>query len=881
MSEDLTPMMCQYQAIKRQYPDGLLFFRLGDFYEMFGKDAEVASRLLGITLTSRNKNKEQALPLCGVPHHSASGYIARLVKQGHKVIICDQVEDPKVAKGIVKREVVRVVTPGTVWEDNLLEEKSNNYLVGLQQYDQQIGLAALDLSTGEFRVTQFAVDNASHKSLENEIARLSPGEILLPSTRKSWAQNVFSPENFNLPAQNLVYLDDWIFEPEQAYRLLLERLKTTSLKGFGCEYLSLSIQAAGAVLYYVHETQKSDLAHINSLRTYHLNDYLVIAAATVRNLEIIQNIQDNQRRGSLLSLLDQTVTAMGGRCLKSWLLHPLLDIHQLQNRQAALEELLSAALRQDLRQHLQRVYDLERLIGRVAMGKASARDLVALKVSLEQIPRLKQTLIDCKSWLIRELDGECTPLPELVELIAQAIIDEPPLSLKEGGFIRTGYNTQLDELRHLSGQGKDWIARLEETERRRTGINSLKVRYNKVFGYYIEITNANLAAAPADYIRKQTLSNAERFITPALKEYEEKVLGAEDKICALEEELFQQLRIQVAAYIPALQKTAQALARLDALASLSEVAAKNNYCKPELHTGTELKISGGRHPVVENVLSDKRFVPNDTQLDNDDNRLLIITGPNMAGKSTYLRQVALITLMAQIGSFVPADSVSVGVVDQIFSRVGAADNLLRGESTFMVEMNETANILNNATKRSLIILDEIGRGTSTFDGLSIAWAVAEYIHDRNTLGAKTLFATHYHELTDLAIDHPGVKNCNIAVREWNEEIIFLYKIIPGGCDRSYGIQVAKLAGLPAQVIARAKEILANLESKELDAQGVPAISHTVTPQVNAPKQLSLFMPILVEEPLLKEIKDLNITQMTPLEALNKLATWQERLKRRK
>lgn len=873
-----TPMMRQYQEIKRQYPEGFLFFRLGDFFELFGKDAEQVSRLLGLTLTTRNKNKENAIPLCGVPHHAASGYIARLIKQGHKVVICDQVEDPKTAKGIVKREVVRVVTPGTVWETELLDEKSNNFLVSLQFENKHIGLAALDLSTGEFRITQFTDNSNFNKTLEDELARLQPGEIILSNTKKQWAETNQKDNNFSLNGHNLVYLDDWIFDKNQAYSSLLDFFQTASLKGFGCEQFPLAIQAAGAAIHYAQDTQKSNLEHINGLRTYHLEDLMIIDSATQRNLELLCNLQDSTRQGSLLELLDETVTAMGGRCLKDWLLHPLLDITRLQNRQSAVEEFLSAILRQNTRQHLQRIYDLERLMGRVAMEKATPRDLVSLKSSLEQIPLLKETLSECQSPLIQELAGQCIPLPELVDLIENAVVDDPPLSWKEGGIIRPCYNEALDELRILSTEGKGWIARLEQKERERTGINSLKVRYNKVFGYYIEITKANLASVPEDYIRKQTLTNAERFITPDLKEYEEKVLGAEEKICLLEDEIFQNIRKQVAGYIPQLKTIAHALAQLDTLAAFAETAAKNHYFRPELQEGTELQITEGRHPVIEKNLLNKRFVPNDILLDSEGNRLLIITGPNMAGKSTCLRQVALIALMAQIGSFVPAKEARIGLVDRIFSRVGASDNLQRGESTFMVEMNETANIIHNATKRSLIILDEIGRGTSTFDGLSIAWAVAEYIHNKKTLGAKTLFATHYHELTDLALDLEGVKNYNIAVREWNDEIVFLYKLIAGGCDRSYGIQVAKLAGLPPKVINRAKEILTNLEANELDAQGAPTLSHsTHNPPPEPPRQLSLFVP--AEDPILKEIKELDISQMTPLDALNKLAQLQEQLKK--
>ncbi len=871
-----TPMMRQYQEIKRQHPDGFLFFRLGDFYELFGKDAEQAARILGLTLTSRNKNKQNAVPLCGFPHHAAPGYIARLIKQGHKVVICDQVEDPKTAKGLVKREIVRVITPGTVWESELLDEKSNNYLVSLQIDADQVGLAALDLSTGEFKVTQFT-DDHRNKTLEDELARLRPGEILLPAAKRDWAENNNQHDSVNLLEHNLVFLDDWIYEQEQAYSLLVGFFNTASLKGFGIEGFPSAVQAAGAALHYARETQKSNLGHIG-LKNYFLDNIMIVDAATQRNLELLANIQDNTPKGSLLELMDETVTAMGGRCLKNWLLHPLLDLKQLQQRQASIEEFLSAGLRQSARQYLQRIYDLERLTGRVAMGKAGPRDLVSLKTSLEQIPSLKNVLRECRSSLTQELSANCDPLPDLQEIIGTAIIDDPPLSLKDGGIIRPGYNAGLDELRSLCSQGKSWIAGLEASERKRTGINSLKVRYNKVFGYYLEVTRANLDSVPEDYIRKQTLANAERFITPALKEYEEKVLGAEEKIYILEEELFQQLRIKVAAYIPQLKTTAQAIAQLDTLAGMAELAGKRHYFKPELHTGAELQIIEGRHPVIEQNLVNKRFVPNDTLLDGQDNRLLIITGPNMAGKSTCLRQVALIVLMAQTGSFVPAKEARIGLVDRIFSRVGAADNLLKGESTFMVEMNETANIINNATKRSLIILDEIGRGTSTFDGLSLAWAIAEYIHNKKTLGAKTMFATHYHELTDLALNLDGVKNYNIAVREWNDEIVFLYKLIHGGCDRSYGIQVAKLAGLPPMVINRAKEILSNLEANELDAQGTPALSHSVnSPPPEFPRQMSLFTPV-ADDPVVKEIKETDISQITPLEALNKIARWQEKMK---
>jgi DNA mismatch repair protein MutS len=866
-------MMRQYSRLKQEYADCILFFRLGDFYEMFGQDAIVASKILGIALTSRDRNKPDAVPLCGVPYHSVDGYIAKLITQGHKVAVCEQIGDPKAAKGIVKREVVRVITPGTLLEGNLLTDKHNNYLMAVFPHNRELGMAVLDLSTAQLMATQFSDEQGQR--LENELTRLQPREILLPqelAQSNSLLQTIKqqSPANVNL-------VEDWIFEHNQAYSLVTECLRTRSLEGFGCEELKLATAAVGAVLHYAQQTQKSAIEHIHRLQVYNLEDYLLLDTATQTNLELVRS-QDGSRKNSLLGVMDCTVTALGGRMLKEWLLHPLLNLDEIVARHEAVEELKEKGLsRRTLRQGLERIHDLERLISRISLAVANARDVVSLASSLLAVPDIKQGVADFSSPLIKETLARCDELSDVARLIERALVDNPPLTLKEGGLIRDGYDPKLDELRAVCRDGKGWIAQLEARERKRSGIASLKVRFNKVFGYYIEVTKANLKLVPENYIRKQTLVNAERFITPELKEYEEKVLGAEERIYELEFELFQRIRQQVAQNSRRVQQTAKALAGLDTLAALAELASRANYVRPVMNGENAIAIVEGRHPVLEQLSPDKAFVANDTLLDDDENQLLIITGPNMAGKSTYIRQVALISLMAQMGSFVPAKSATLGIVDRIFTRVGAADNLAKGQSTFMVEMNETANILNNATSRSLVILDEIGRGTSTYDGLSIAWAVAEYLHDRKKIGAKTLFATHYHELTDLALTFKGVKNYNIAVREWNDQIIFLYKIIEGSTDRSYGIQVARLAGLPEEVIQRAKEILSNLEREELNEVGKPKLSRSVKVQSEKPdKQLSLFLT--ASDTVLKEIKTLDISSTTPLEALNKLAKWRERLK---
>ncbi len=868
-----TPMMRQYLGLKKKHPDSLLFFRMGDFYEMFGEDAVVASKILGVALTSRDRKNPNAIPLCGIPYHALDNYLAKLIVKGHKVAICEQIEDPKLAKGLVKRDVVRVITPGTLLEDNLLSGKQNNYLMAIFSDKERIGAAFLDISTAEFSACEFT-DNNNHK-LQNELTRLEPKEILLP--KKLASDNGFLESIKRLCSAQINLLDDWIFEYNQAYGLVTERLNTLNLEGFGAEGLPLATCAAGAALYYAQDTQKASLEHIHRLRIYHLDDYMLLDAATLANLELTCSAWTKERKNSLLGVMDHTVTAMGARRLKNWLLHPLLKLDDIISRHEAVEELYNNGfMRRSLRDKLEGIHDLQRLISRISIGTANARDMLSLGASLALIPDIKKTLLECKCNLIINTLKECDDLSDIVALTGQAIADNPPLTLKEGGLIKTGYNRELDELRNIRSDGKSWIARLELQERKRTGISSLKVRYNKVFGYYIEITKANLDSAPDDYIRKQTLVNSERFITPELKEYEEKVLGAQERICELEFELFCDIRNQVAAQSERIQSCAHALAILDCLACLAELAHKSGYVRPVMDAGSIIKITEGRHPVIERLSVDNTFIANDTYLDNNKDQLLIITGPNMAGKSTYIRQVAQIILMAQMGSFIPAESARLGVVDRIFTRVGASDNLVKGQSTFMVEMGETANILNNATNRSLIILDEIGRGTSTYDGLSIAWAVAEYIHNKKHIGAKTLFATHYHELTDLSLTLKGVKNYNAAVKEWDEQIVFLYKVVQGGASRSYGIQVAKLAGLPNEVIQRAKEILCNLESQELNETGRPKLSKSKRrSRKKNNRQLSLFLT--PSDTIVKQIKNIDLSAITPLEALNRLAKWQKDL----
>jgi len=860
-----TPVMRQFLEIKSHYQDAILFFRLGDFYEMFMDDAIIASRVLGITLTSRNKGSKDAIPLCGIPYHSSQGYIAKLVSNGYKVAICEQVEDPKAAKGIVKREVVKVVTPGLVTDTDTLEPKENNYLLALVgDVDAGYGLAHIDITTGEFRVTH--LDGL--EKVVSELASLQPREILLPSETEGDAlQQTFLR---NLDAVMVNRLNDWEFEFDRAIETLCSFFNCTSLQAFGCQDLPQSVRAAGGLLSYLQRTQMDDLRHIRSLITYHTRDHMVLDESTRRNLELTATLQGGRKKGSLLGVLDRTLTAMGGRLLRQWIHYPLIDKEQIIRRQDALQELLDDSIgRIDLSGLLDGVYDLERLNGKISMASANAKDIVALRDSLQRLPQIDDLLRDRGSELLQTLRENVDLLPDLVDEISRAIVDDPPFVLRDGGIIRDGYNAELDELRSISREGKGWIARLEQQEKERTGISAMKVKYNRVFGYFLEVPRRFSDVMPEDYQRKQTLANVERFITPALKEYESKVLGAEDRLVELEYELFQQIRKATAEQGGAIQQTADALAQLDALLSLADLAHDRQYIRPEIDDSDLLVIEGGRHPVVEQMSLQEPFVPNDVRLDLQENQLLIITGPNMAGKSTFMRQVALITLMAQMGGFVPADKAQIGVVDRIFTRVGASDNLAKGESTFMVEMNETANILRHATSKSLIILDEIGRGTSTFDGVSIAWSVAEYLHDNEDVAAKTLFATHYHELTDLCLTRNRIKNFNIAVKEWNDQIIFLRKIVAGGASRSYGIQVGRLAGLPQPVIDRAKEILQNLEAGEFSSGHQPRLGRGKgQPPAKADAQLALFTTI--EDPVRDILNSLDISRTTPLEALGLL-----------
>ncbi len=863
---EITPVMKQYQDIKSNHPDAILFFRMGDFYEMFNDDAKIASKALEITLTSRHKNTENPIPMCGIPYHAANSYVARLIKGGYKVAICEQVEDSKVAKGIVKREVVRVVTPGTILDSSLLNAKDNNYLGGIYPSQKGYGLAILDISTGEFKVTEFIGEDL-FQELESEFNRVEPKEVLVPEGKKG--DTILRTLDHD-SRYNITPYEDWVFGYDFAYQILIDQLKTMSLDGFGCGDMKLAISAAGALIHYIKETQRSSLDHINRIVAYNVRDYMNLDSSTVRNMELVIRDIDGSRNGSLIELLDLTVTAMGGRRLKDWILKPLLDPERIKERHEVVEELkINPPLRDELRGIFKGIYDMERITGRVTLSAANARDLIALKISINSLPKIENLLMETSSGLIRRLLNGWDNLGEIGELIEKGIADDPLPGLKEGGLIKEGFNEELDDLRKISREGKDWITKLEDIERQRTGINSLKVRYNKVYGYYIEVTRKNVPLVPEGYIRKQSLVNTERFISPELKEYESKILGAEERIIEIEYEIFNRIREKIAGEGKRIQQVARIIAELDVLFSLAEAADRYNYVRPVISEGDSIDIIEGRHPILEQVDRGERFIPNDTHIGCHENQILIITGPNMAGKSTYLRQVALIVLMAQIGSFVPAKEASIGIVDRIFTRVGAHDNLLRGQSTFMVEMNETANILNNATSRSLIILDEIGRGTSTFDGVSIAWSVVEYIHDSDRLGARTLFATHYHELTELSMILKRVKNYNIAVREWNEEIIFLRKIVKGGADKSYGIQVARLAGLPAEVLKRAKEVLMNLEESELNEIGMPKLgSKKYTPEEMTTAQLSLFTA--PPDPLKERVRGIDIDSITPIEALNKL-----------
>jgi DNA mismatch repair protein MutS len=870
----VTPAMRQYLDAKRQYRDAIVFFRMGDFYEMFYEDALVAARALELTLTSRSKDAGgNGIPMCGVPFHAADGYIARLVKKGFRVAICEQVEDPRKARGLVRREVVRVVSPGTLTDASYLDARQPAFLMAIAATGSReavFGAALIDLSTGEFSAAEYH-GPAGLEALADEVAVLRPREIVVSNDQEkpSVAERILTLTRVE-PA--VTSAEGWSFEPEAARRALLDQLKTHGLEGFGLEGRTTAVQAAGALVTYLRDTQKVDLAHVRAIEYRTSGDSLIIDPITLKHLEVVTG-SEGSAHGSLLHEIDRTITSMGGRLLRSWLLRPLRALERIRDRLDSVEELaFRSTERGKFRDTLKGVHDLERLIGRVALGTTGPRELVSLRQSLETVPRIRLLLDQCQAPLMRSLLAELDDLADVRDLIQRTLLDEPPAIVREGGFTRDGVDSALDELKAISRSGRQVIAEMEERERTRTGIASLKVRFNRVFGYYIEISKANLHLAPVDYLRKQTIAGGERFTTPALKEYEEKVLGADDRILARELEIFEALRSSVAAEAARVQDTARALATLDVLAGLAETAAIANYTKPHLHEGDEFVVADGRHPVVERFAD--AFVPNDIDLNGTNRQLVVLTGPNMGGKSTYLRQTALIPLMAQIGSFVPARHAKLPVVDRIFARVGASDNIARGHSTFMVEMQETANILHTATSRSLVVLDEIGRGTSTFDGLSIAWAVAEYLATSPRARPKTLFATHYHELTDLADGLPGVVNAHVSAREWKDQIIFLRKIVSGRSDRSYGIQVARLAGLPASVVTRAQEILAGLERDEASRGGRPTLSAAAGGPNTA--QLGLFAAPVDGgsrrgEEVLSRLDAIDVDDITPRQALELLA----------
>ncbi len=869
----LTPMMQQYLDIKEQHKDCILFFRLGDFYEMFFSDAELASRELEITLTGRDCGMEERAPMCGVPYHAVDNYTSKLIAKGYKVAICEQVEDPALAKGIVKRDVIKIVTPGTVTDSSMLEEKKNNYLMSIYRFKQLYGLAVVDISTGEFSSTQISWGNTLGK-LMDEIAKYSPSEIIANSEffRDEAVAGVVR-KRFNV---YISAMEDMYFDTGYAVSKLSDKFKDLDMREH--EY-DLSMNASGAMLEYLEQTQKVNLDHIQTLAFYKMEEFMVLDISTRRNLELTETMREKSRKGTLLWVLDRTITSMGGRCVRKWIEQPLINIADIQERLMAVNEFKEKFMaRMEIRELLKRVYDIERLMGKVILGNVNCRDLVALKNSIGQVPYIKNLLNSCTSALAEKLNAEMDPLEDIFSLIEAAIIDDPPVSVREGMIIKTGFNEEVDRLRWASTEGKDWVAALEASEREKTGIKNLKVGFNKVFGYYLEVTKSYFHLVPPNYIRKQTLANCERFITQELKEMEDNILGAEEKVIQLEYSIFCDIKAGIAAQVVRIKNTGRCLAELDTVCSLAEVADREAYCMPEVTQEDGIEIIDGRHPVVEKMLEPGTFVPNDTLLDMDENRLSIITGPNMAGKSTYMRQVALIVLMAQIGSFVPAGSARIGIVDRIFTRVGASDDLAAGQSTFMVEMSEVANILANATQRSILILDEIGRGTSTFDGLSIAWAVIEHISEKEALGSRTLFATHYHELTELEGKITGIKNYCISVKEKGEDIIFLRKIIRGGADGSYGIQVARLAGVPQPVIERAKELLKELEDSDISKR-----EHRLRKNRQpAAGQLDIFAfnsETKGKNEIMEELKNLDVSVLTPLEALNILYRLQQKARK--
>jgi len=848
MSE-LTPVMKQYSSIKEKHKDCILMFRLGDFYEMFGEDAKTASRILQIALTSRDKSKEEPMPMCGIPHFASETYITKLIKAGHKVAICEQMENAKEAKGIVQRDVVRVITPGTHTPER---PKENNYIISFFPSGKKHGIAAADVSTGEFIIYE------TLEPVEDEFSRFEPKEILYPETLRGNIHYSESLKDF----YSTVY-EDWAFDYTEAYKTLFMHFKVSSLEGYGCEGMPAAISAAGALINYLEKTQKENL-NFRKIATINQTSFMFLDAATQRNLELIHNLKSRTEENTLLWALDETLTPMGGRYLRGLILRPFIDIDEIRKRQNAVEYLVEDyELIETLRGNLRKLQDIERLSNRIGAKSANPRDLTATKNSIMHLPFIKKALISSRNAYLKSMADEISEFSSLKSLIESSIMDTPPLGVRDGGIIKHGYNKEIDSLRKIATSGKDFIAELEMSEKKKTGISSLKVGYNKIFGYYIEVTNANLDQVPEHYIRKQTLVGGERFITPELKEYESKVIGAEEKLKNLEYQVFNEIVNEAQKESPSLVKTAHSIAVADFLTSLAVVAKRHNYVKPRIDESGIIEITDGRHPVLERIPGEERFIPNSIYLDNEKQRLMIITGPNMAGKSTYMRQIALTVLMAQIGGFVPAAEARIGIVDRIFTRIGASDYITKGQSTFMVEMIETANILNNATSKSLIIIDEVGRGTSTFDGISIAWAVAEYI--AKTIAARTLFATHYNELTELAITLEGVKNYNVSVKEWGDQIIFLRKVEEGPADKSYGIQVAQLAGLPQEVIGRAKEVLTNLEKEELDEAGEPKFaSHKHKKRT---VQLDLFGAR--EDSLLSELMSTDMEALSPEDALNK------------
>lgn len=877
---EYTPMMQHYLKTHEEYKDCILFYRLGDFYEMFFDDAKVVSKELELTLTGKSCGAEERAPMCGIPYHAAETYLTRLVKKGYKVAICEQVEDPKLAKGMVKREVTRVVTPGTTLNAQALDETKNNYIMCIAYIGDHYGISSADITTGDYYVTE--VD--SERKLLDEVNKYQPTEIIC--NEAFYISGIDIDDMKNRMGIVIYSLDAWYFSDETAQMTLKDHFKVGDLEGLGLADYDSGVVAAGALLKYLYETQKTTLSNLVAIHPYTTGKFMIIDSSTRRNLELVETLREKQKRGSLLWVLDKTRTAMGARTLRSFVEQPLIERTEIEERYDAIDEFNTNAItREEIREYLNPVYDLERLITRVTYQTANPRDLIAFRNSIHMLPPIKTLMSDFQSPLLKRLYEQLDTLDELYELIERSITEEPPLTLHDGGILKEGYNEEVDRLRKAKTDGKSWLADLEAKEREKTGIKNLKIKYNKVFGYYLEVTNSFKDMVPDYFTRKQTLANAERFITPELKELEDVILGAEDKLIVLEYELFREVRQKVADEVVRIQKTAKAVAQIDVFASLATVAEQNNYCRPKLNEKGLIDIKDGRHPVVERMIQNEMFVANDTYLDNGSNRVSIITGPNMAGKSTYMRQSALIVLMAQIGSFVPAKSAKIGIVDRIFTRVGASDDLASGQSTFMVEMSEVANILRNATSNSLLILDEIGRGTSTFDGLSIAWAVVEHISNPRLLGAKTLFATHYHELTELEGKLNSVNNYCIAVKEKGDDIVFLRKIVKGGADKSYGIQVAKLAGVPDNVIERAKEIVEELSNNDI-TEIVQNISAEGSSKRSKPKldevdleQISL-LDTMDNDTILNELKELDLGQMTPIEAMNKLYELQNKVKNR-